>query len=66
MSSRAWASLLQDAGHKNIYIHHDMELIAFDFVSDPSTPGAFLVPVPVPYESSLQMAAALRRLNFRI
>lgn len=57
---------MQDPAHKNVYIHHDMELIAFDFVSEPSTPGAILVPVPVPYESSLQMAAELQRLHFRI
>lgn len=43
MSSRGWATLKQENG--GVYIQDDFELITFDFVLDPSTEGAYLLPV---------------------
>jgi len=43
MSSRGWATLKEEDGA--LLIQNDFELITFDFVSDPSTEGAFLLPV---------------------
>mmetsp|Transcript_1518 Transcript_1518/g.1727 ORF Transcript_1518/g.1727 Transcript_1518/m.1727 type:complete len:360 (-) Transcript_1518:514-1593(-) len=43
MSSRGWATLKEKDGC--VYIQDDFELITFDFVSDPSTEGAYLLPV---------------------
>lgn len=57
MSSRGWATLKEKDGC--VYIQDDFELITFDFVSDPSTEGAFLLPVqdqmdvPLPLPFSL-------------
>jgi hypothetical protein len=49
MSSRGWATLKEEDGY--IVIQEDFELITFDFVSDPSTEGAYLRPVQRRYES---------------
>ncbi len=35
---------------KCVYVDEDFELITFDFVTEPSTHGAFLVPVCKPYK----------------
>lgn len=43
MSSRGWATLKEKDGL--VFIEEDFELITFDFVSDPSTEGAYLMPV---------------------
>mmetsp|Transcript_17086 Transcript_17086/g.54522 ORF Transcript_17086/g.54522 Transcript_17086/m.54522 type:complete len:306 (-) Transcript_17086:115-1032(-) len=43
MSSRGWATLKEKDGC--VFIQDDFELITFDFVSDPSTDGAYLEPV---------------------
>ena len=48
MSSRGWATLKEKDGF--IYIEEDFELITFDFVSDPSTDGAYLRPVQRKFE----------------
>lgn len=48
MSSRGWATLKDNNGF--IFIQEDFELITFDFVSDPSTEGAYLRPVQRKYE----------------
>lgn len=45
VSSRGWASLKSDPAQKCIYVDDDFELITFDFVTEPSTRGAYLVPV---------------------
>jgi len=44
MSSRGWATLKEEQPGV-VVIQQDFELITFDFVSDPSTLGAFLYPV---------------------
>ena len=49
MSSRGWATLKDEDGF--IVIQEDFELITFDFVSDPSTEGAYLRPLQRRYES---------------
>jgi hypothetical protein len=48
MSSRGWATLKEEDGF--IWIQNDFELITFDFVSDPSTEGAYLRPLQRRYE----------------
>jgi hypothetical protein len=48
MSSRGWATLKEHDGF--IIIQNDFELITFDFVSDPSTEGAYLRPLQRRYE----------------
>lgn len=48
MSSRGWATLSEKDGY--VYIQEDFELITFDFVSDPSTDGAYLRPVQRKFE----------------
>ena len=48
MSSRGWATLKEKDGY--ICIQDDFELITFDFVSDPSTEGAYLRPLQRTYE----------------
>ena len=48
MSSRGWATLKETDGF--IYIQEDFELITFDFVSDPSTEGAYLRPLQRRFE----------------
>ena len=49
MSSRGWATLKDEDGF--IVIQDDFELITFDFVSDPSTEGAYLRPLQRRYET---------------
>ena len=49
MSSRGWATLKDEDGY--VVIQEDFELITFDFVSDPSTEGAYLKPLQRRYES---------------
>jgi len=69
MSSRGWATLKERDGL--VYIQEDFELITFDFVSDPSTEGAFLMPVkdklPVPHTMPLHLICKhLRAVNARM
>lgn len=45
VSSRGWASLRTDPKAKCVYVDDDFELITFDFVTEPSTRGAYLVPI---------------------
>lgn len=51
VSSRGWATLEDSGDGTGIYIQDDFELITFDFVSDPSTEGAFLTPIPIRYKN---------------
>eukprot|EP00955_Chlamydomonas_euryale_P055806 356225-Chlamydomonas_euryale.AAC.4 len=65
VSSRGWASLRSDPRHRCIYVDDDFELITFDFVTEPSTRGAFLIPVrgayhePIPNQDKLVQVAHL-------
>lgn len=45
VSSRGWASLLQDPARDCVLVDQDFELITFDFVTEPSTKDAYLVPL---------------------
>ena len=45
MSSRGWASLRTDPKLNVVYVDDDFELITFDFVTEPSTKDAYLVPI---------------------
>eukprot|EP00198_Chlamydomonas_reinhardtii_P008187 XP_001697524.1 predicted protein [Chlamydomonas reinhardtii] len=59
VSSRGWASLRSDPTSKCVFVDDDFELITFDFVTEPSTRGAYLAPVqkkykrPVPDQSKV-------------
>lgn len=50
VSSRGWASLRTDPHSKCVYVDEDFELITFDFVTEPSTHGAYLVPIQKRYK----------------
>mmetsp|Transcript_32615 Transcript_32615/g.72047 ORF Transcript_32615/g.72047 Transcript_32615/m.72047 type:complete len:600 (+) Transcript_32615:290-2089(+) len=50
VSSRGWASLRTDPKAKCVYVDDDFELITFDFVTEPSTKGAYLVPIRKAYK----------------
>eukprot|EP00798_Chlamydomonas_sp_ICE-L_P023001 gene23001-30192_t len=50
VSSRGWASLRTDNKQKCVYVDDDFELITFDFVTEPSTKDAYLVPVRKQYK----------------
>ena len=43
--SRGLGSVKETAGEDTVEVQDDFELIAFDFVSNPSTHGAFLYPM---------------------
>jgi hypothetical protein len=43
-----------------VYIQDDFELVTFDFVSDPSTEGAYLRPLQRPYEAGGMSRTASR------
>lgn len=45
ISSRGLGSVKENAGDDTVEVQDDFELIAFDFVSNPSTHGAFLYPM---------------------
>ncbi len=49
VSSRGWASLRSDPKQKCVFVDDDFELITFDFVTEPSTEGAYLVPLQKAY-----------------
>ena len=66
VSSRGWASLRDLPGKRYKCIMSNFELITFDFVTEPSTRGAWLLPytgrysAPVPSQS---VAESLSRLG---
>ena len=66
VSSRGWASLRDLPGQQYKCIMSNFELITFDFVSEPSTKGAWLLPyagrysAPVPVQT---VAEAVSRLG---
>ena len=45
ISSRGLGSVKENTGDDTVEVQDDFELIAFDFVSNPSTHGAFLYPM---------------------
>ena len=46
VSSRGWASLRKDRKTNSLIVEDDFDLITFDFVTDPSTQEAYLLPIP--------------------
>jgi hypothetical protein len=62
VSSRGWASLRDLPGKHYKCIMGNFELITFDFVTEPSTKGAFLLPYvqryprPVPQQDAVAMS----------
>lgn len=61
VSSRGWATLKKVENVE--YIQDDFELVTFDFVSDPSTSGAYLDPVEGKYKPPVDpdLAKVLRK-----
>jgi len=57
VSSRGWASLQEEKDC--IRIQNDFELITFDFVTEPSTHGAFLQPVETKIGRTPEQSAAV-------
>ena len=53
VSSRGWATLLENKENGSMEVGDDFDLITFDYVSQPSTPGAFLLPIPFVYTGTL-------------
>lgn len=49
VSSRGWASQVQDVRTQAMRVDEDFELFTFDFVTEPSTDGAYLVPIQSTY-----------------
>ena len=52
VSSRGWATLVKR--DEAVYIHEDFDLIAFDYVADPSTYGAYMEPIDWAWRGPLQ------------
>ena len=63
ISSRGMGSVkeLHEAGQDVVEVQPDFELIAFDFVSNPSTHGAFLSPTKI--QESIERNPKLSKLN---
>ena len=55
VSSRGLATLEQEDENGAAIIGNDYEIIAFDYVSDPSTPDAFLEPPPLAMQCALSL-----------
>ena len=53
VSSRGWASLRSIPKEDAMFVEDDFELITFDFVTEPSTVDAFLVPLQRLYNGSI-------------
>eukprot|EP00879_Flechtneria_rotunda_P029005 GHRR01031256.1.p1 GENE.GHRR01031256.1~~GHRR01031256.1.p1 ORF type:complete len:131 (+),score=23.59 GHRR01031256.1:657-1049(+) len=49
VSSRGWASVVTHPKTQQLMVDNDFQLITFDFVTEPSNAGAFLIPVCKPY-----------------
>lgn len=45
VSSRGWASVVADHSKQRVLVDDDFQLITFDFVTEPSNEGAYLVPI---------------------
>jgi hypothetical protein len=59
VSSRGWASLRTDPKTSLVLVDDDYELITFDFVTEPSTRGAYLVPLTRVYRRPIADQAKL-------
>lgn len=64
VSSRGWSSLREDAVTRVLVIEDDYELITFDFVTEPSTQDAFLVPVTRKYRQPIPDQYTAVRLSY--
>ncbi|GAX75735.1 hypothetical protein CEUSTIGMA_g3178.t1 [Chlamydomonas eustigma] len=53
VSSRGWASLRSDSRTETLIVDEDFDLITFDFVTDPSTQDAYLVPIQKQYKAKV-------------
>ncbi len=53
VSSRGWATLRPSPLGSCMYIGEDFELITFDFVTEPSTPDAYLLPIQRRYSGTV-------------
>ncbi len=49
VSSRGWASVATDPARRAAVVEADYQLITFDFVPEPSNPGAYAVPIAARY-----------------
>ena len=66
VSSRGWASLRDVPGQQCKCIMQNFELITFDFVTEPSTKGAWLLPYAGRYSAAVpsqKVAEAVSRLG---
>jgi hypothetical protein len=59
VSSRGWASVVADPANNRVLVDDDFQLITFDFVTEPSNAGAYLVPI----RSKYRCGAARRNSN---
>ncbi|WIA29021.1 hypothetical protein OEZ86_011538 [Tetradesmus obliquus] len=53
VSSRGWASVVADPANNRVLVDDDFQLITFDFVTEPSNAGAYLVPIRTKYKKPL-------------
>jgi len=53
VSSRGWASLRKDRRSLSLIVEEDFDLITFDFVTDPSTQEAYLLPIQYQYKNRI-------------
>lgn len=61
ISSRGLGSIHERNGH--IIVEDDFQLVTFDIVSDPSTPGAFLFPINLTEDRKRNMYSKLDKIN---
>lgn len=64
VSSRGWSSLREDPATRYLIIEDDYELITFDFVTEPSTHDAFLVPIIKRYRHSIPDQTRAVRMSY--
>eukprot|EP00879_Flechtneria_rotunda_P009607 GHRR01010054.1.p1 GENE.GHRR01010054.1~~GHRR01010054.1.p1 ORF type:complete len:356 (+),score=108.71 GHRR01010054.1:657-1724(+) len=64
VSSRGWASVVTHPKTQQLMVDNDFQLITFDFVTEPSNAGAFLIPVCKPYRSKVPDQSAAVRMSF--
>ena len=62
ISSRGLGSVKETAGEDTVKVQDDFELIAFDFVSNPSTHGAFLYPMNESKNAKVDSTTRIERI----
>ena len=62
ISSRGLGSVKETAGEDTVKVQDDFELIAFDFVSNPSTHGAFLYPMNESKNTKVDSTTRIERI----